>query len=248
MTEPSEKDDERKTSKDNERDKFGVGSYNDQQKQQQQQQQKSKEDKEKRDFTAYKYKGHEAVIIKGKSVFLRIDPDGLKTTEAIEEETRIIIPPREEEYAHTPYSFSSLGEVGKYLHRAKHETIDTLYQEARAISLDYNKQSRPKCCLLAIDILGSYFQDRFPTIHYDVIRGDNGTGKSSFGDTFEAVGYRPLVLTDPNAANIIRILGCIEPGQCTLVSDESSLEQDNTLVAILKQGYKLRGKTSKVND
>ena len=51
--------------------------------------------------------------------------------------------------------------------------------------------------------------------------GDNDSGKSSLGITFEATGYRPVYMTDPSAANIFRCLGTIESGQCTIILDEA---------------------------
>jgi hypothetical protein len=38
------------------------------------------------------------------------------------------------------------------------------------------------------NILGSYFHDRLSTVHYLIIVGDNRTGKSAFGETFECLG------------------------------------------------------------
>jgi hypothetical protein len=63
------------------------------------------------------------------------------------------------------------------------------------------------------------------------------------------VGYRVVNLTDPNAANINRILGVIEIGQCTIVSDETgAIDKHPDLMSLLKTGYSARGKTSKIND
>jgi hypothetical protein len=63
------------------------------------------------------------------------------------------------------------------------------------------------------------------------------------------VGYRVVNLTDPNAANINRILGVIEIGQCTIVSDETgAIDRYQDLMSILKTGYSAKGKTSKIND
>ena len=103
--------------------------------------------------------------------------------------------------------------------------------------------------LLAINMIWVYFQDKFPTTHYDIVLGSPGSGKSTYGDTFTATGYRVVNLTDPNAANINRILGTIEPGQCTIVSDETGeINKHPDLMAILKTGYSKKGKTSKIND
>lgn len=225
------------------RDKLGADAYDKSVKTNKKTQQK------KREFMVFKYAGHEAVIVKGKPLFIRIDNKlNIKGIDKIEEETRILVPPHLENYPYTPYEFESVAEIQRYLDRAKHETIDSLYEKAKTIASDYNNQSIEKVRLLAIDIIVSYFQDRLPTTHYDIVLGDNGNGKSTWGETYASVGYRARVLTDPNAANILRILGCIEPGQCTIVADEAGLEQDQDLLAALKTGYQLRGKISKVND
>ena len=79
--------------------------------------------------------------------------------------------------------------------------------------------------------------------------GGNGSGKSSYGISFGATGYRVVKLTSPNAANINRILGCIEVGQCTIISDETgALNKNEDLMSLLKNGYDTKGKTSKIDD
>jgi hypothetical protein len=143
----------------------------------------------------------------------------------------------------------NMNEVLSYADRARNENIDSLYLQAKQIASNYNDQKKDKVNLLAIEIIASYFQDRFPTTHYDIVLGGNGSGKSSYGDTFTAVGYRVVNLTDPNAANINRILGVIEIGQCTIVSDETgAIDKHPDLMSVLKTGYSARGKTSKIND
>ena len=82
--------------------------------------------------------------------------------------------------------------------------------KAKQIAEDYNDQRKEKTNLLATEIVASYFQDLFPTRHYTIVLGGNGSGKSSYGDVFTTTGYRAVNLTDPNAANINRILGSIE--------------------------------------
>jgi hypothetical protein len=215
--------------------------------------------KEKREFLAYKYskkkKGdlHEAVILSGRPAFLYCENNQgnnhIGYVTAVEEDTRIIYSPYEEHYPYEPYEFENMKEVHSYVDRAKNETVDSLYKRAKQIAIGYNDQSKDKLNLLAIEIISSYFQDRSPTTHHDIVLGGNGSGKSSYGDTFTAVGYRVVNLTDPNAANINRILGTIEIGQCTIVSDETgAIDKHPDLLSILKTGYSARGKTSKIND
>jgi hypothetical protein len=214
--------------------------------------------KEKREFPIYKYSNrkkdalHEAVILGGKPVFLKYDSDAvepIKTIGSIEEDSRLIRPQQTERYPYEPYEFENMNEVLSYVERARNETVDSLFSQAKRIATDYNDQKKDKVILLAIEIVWSYFQDKFPTTHYDIVLGGNGSGKSSFGITFGASGYRVVNLTSPNAANINRILGSIELGQCTIISDETgALDKNEDLMSLLKNGYDSKGKTSKIND
>jgi hypothetical protein len=208
------------------------------------------------EYSAYKYsnkgKGElrEAVIVSGIPTFLvYIEKEGeIFAFKKIEEMTRVIKPAAEEEYPYEPYEFSNMEEVHSFLERAKTTSIYSLYSQAKQIAIDYNDQDFDKVVLLTIDIIWSYFQDRFPTTHYVAVIGDNGSGKSTVGDTFESVGYRVVNLTDPNAANICRILGSIEFGQCTIVADEAEkIDKQQELMSILKTGYQKRGKASRIN-
>jgi hypothetical protein len=221
-------------------------------------QQQSNVKKKEKNESAYKYsnrgKGplHEAVILAGKPVFLKYDnnaADPITSVEIIEEENRIIKPPHIENYPYDPIEFENMNEVISYLESARIETIDSLYKQSKQIAKGYNDQNEYKVKLLATNIIWVYFQDKFPTTHYDIVLGSPGSGKSTYGDTFTATGYRVVNLTDPNAANINRILGTIEPGQCTIVSDETGeINKHPDLMAILKTGYSKKGKTSKIND
>ncbi|HEY1248320.1 MAG TPA: hypothetical protein VGE97_04980, partial [Nitrososphaera sp.] len=193
---------------------------------------------------------YEAVILAGRTAFLRYQNGAIEKIDSIVEDgVRLIKPPHLEHYPYEPYAFENMNEVFRYLDIAKNETIDSLYRQSKQIASSYNDQSKYKIQLLAINIIWVYFQDRFPTTHYDIILGSPGSGKSSYGETFTAVGYRVVNLTDPNAANINRILGVIEPGQCTIVSDETGqIDKHPDLMSILKTGYSIKGKTSKIND
>jgi hypothetical protein len=88
-------------------------------------------------------------------------------------------------------------------------------------NLKFKNQDSYKVTLIAADVILSYSQDRFSTIHYDYIVGGNGSGKSSLGDTFGAIAYRAVIMTDPTAPNLFSLLGSIEPAQCTIVLEEA---------------------------
>jgi hypothetical protein len=228
----------------------------------QQQEQKKDNDKGsnkkegKRPVLAYNYSKHrrislhEAVIIAGKPTFIKYDANTsqILEVEKIEEEHRVIRPPYEEEYPYQPYEFENILELNRYLETAKHESVFSLYRKAKSIFRKYNDQDDHKLTLLAVDTVWSYFQDKFATTHYDAIIGDNGSGKSTVGDTFEATGYRAINLTDPNATNLFRILGTVEPGQCTIIADESDkIEESAEMMSILKSGYHRSKKVVRTN-
>jgi hypothetical protein len=181
----------------------------------------------KSECTTYKYsnKGkselNEAVILSGQAVFLKNEHGKIVIIHRIEESGRIIKPPSAEEYPYEPYEFADMQEVEVYKEKCEKETLESLYRRARCIVENYNDQDSSKLSILAVDIVWSYFQDKFSTTHYIGVVGDNGSGKSTIGDTFETLGYRAVNMTDPTAANFFRILGTTEPGQCTLVADEA---------------------------
>jgi hypothetical protein len=205
----------------------------------------------KRQFTAYKYsnrgKGslHESILLEGRPLFLKYEDGNLNVIEHIEEINRIIKAPSHEEYPYEPYEFTG---KESYLEQAKQASIDSLYLKAKELVQDYNDQDHNKLVVFATDIIFSYFQDKFATTHYVSVVGDNDSGKSSIGITFEATGYRPVYMTDPSAANIFRCLGTIESGQCTIILDEADkIDKSPEMMAILKTGYQLNGKVPKIN-
>jgi hypothetical protein len=191
--------------------------------------QQQQNQKRRKDIVCYKYsrKGkssllHEAIILAGKPVFITYDNnDGeLQVVKNIKEEEadRILKPPYQEECPYESYEFENLKEIQHFVTQAKSiSSIGQLYLKAKEIVQKYNDQDNDKLVLIALDIIFSYFQDKFATTHYDSIVGDNDSGKSSLGMTFEALAYRPVYMTDPRAANIFRCLGTVEPGQCTII-------------------------------
>lgn len=101
---------------------------------------------------------------------------------------------------------------------------------------------------MTIDTILSYFQDRIPTNHYLFFVGDNGVGKSAFGLLFEWVSYRGVNMTDPSGPQIFRILGNIQPAQCSLILDEvEKIDTNQDIMNILKTGYSYGGKVARIN-
>ena len=55
-------------------------------------------------------------------------------------------------------------------------------------------------------------------------------------------------MTDPNAANLFRVLGTIEAGQCTIVADEAEkIDKLPEILSVLKTGNKIKGKVQRMN-
>jgi hypothetical protein len=153
------------------------------------------------------------------------------------------------ECPYTPYEFKTHEEPNQYLQRAKNETLDSIYQRIKKIVKKYNDVDEKTITLLSANILGSYFQDRFSTVHYLLIVGDNGTGKSVFGDTFECLGYRPVNITNATEAFWFRIFGTNEFGQVTVIAEEADkIDENSQIMAMLKVGYQPNAKVPRMNN
>lgn len=215
---------------------------------------KEKKVKSKREFPVYKYSNRlrgdlrESIIVSDTPVFLKFVNGHYDIEGIILEDTRNLRPIEEEEYPYEPYRFRDTSEIRDYIERAMNETHDSLFTKIESVVSLYNDQQDYKLSLISADIFGSYFQDRFSTTHYDCITGGNGSGKSSLGDTYGALAYRPVNMTDPTAANLYRLLGPIEPGQCTMILEESEkIDQSQDLMSTLKTGYNLSGRVPRIN-
>lgn len=149
-----------------------------------------------------------------------------------------------------PYEFESIEELNSYSKFIDDNNVngDWLYTKGYEIISKFNNQSPPKLRLWAINWVLSYFCDRFPTTSYLYPVGGNGSGKSSIGDTFYSTAYRAVKMTDPTAPNLFRLLGKIEPVQCTLILEEADkIDKSTELMAILKEGYAFRGIVPKIS-
>jgi hypothetical protein len=197
----------------------------------------------------------EAVMIDGTPYFIKKSYNEkrneyfITVAPKIEEATKVLRPPFTEEYPYTPYEFNDVNEPTLYLHRAIKETTDSLLQKIKDLVRVVNDIDDKTVTLLSANILGSYFQDRFSTVHYLIIVGDNGTGKSAFGDTFESLGYRAVNITNATEAFWFRIFGTNEPGQVTIVAEEvDKIDESSQIMGMLKVGYQPNAKVPRMNN
>lgn len=210
----------------------------------------------KHDYMTFKYSSrfrgllHEAILLNGSPVFLKYESGQITSVPTIEEQDRVLRPPSIEEYPYEPIEFSSYEEIKKFqtivLKDVDKEILFQKILETVSLYVDQDEEIR---ILISADILWTYFQDLFPTTHYYDISGTgNGIGKSTIGHVFEGIAYRAVRMTDPSAANLYRILGKIEPGQCIIIADEADrLHTDKDMLSILKEGYTVLGRVSKIN-
>ncbi len=129
------------------------------------------------------------------------------------------------------------------------ETPDTLLAKIKFRLNDSMKLDDKIATLLSANIFGSYFQDRFSTVHYIIVVGANGTGKSAFGDTYECLGYRAVNVTNATESFWFRIFGTVEYGQVTIIVEEfDKMEENNQIMAMLKVGYQPNAKVPRMNN
>ena len=65
-------------------------------------------------------------------------------------------------------------------------------------------------------------------------------------ETFRAIAYKTVVMTDPSAPNLFRLLGIVEPVQVTMVLEEADkIDKITELMAVLKTGYSILWISSK---
>lgn len=146
-----------------------------------------------------------------------------------------------------PYSFESEQELAEYTELAKEESFDSIFEKILSQFKDYVNIEEHNQVILSASILYSCFQDKFGTTHYNILVGENGSGKNSALLVFRTLGYRPLYVTAASAANYYTFLGQIQEGQGTIIEDEAdnicnSPDKKN----MLKTGYSTGGTVPKV--
>ncbi len=190
----------------------------------------------------------EAIVLEDKPTFIAYENGELIYTEKLIENTRTLIPFGSEDGPAKPYVFESKESLENQLRKTKGMGIADLFRIIREIVSKYVDQKPHVIDIITVDIIFSFFQDRFPTTHYLFFVGDNGVGKNVIGELFELLSYRGVKMTDPSIANIYRLLGNVEPAQCTLIMDESErIDESRDLMNIFKTGYTFGGKVAKIN-
>jgi hypothetical protein len=114
-----------------------------------------------------------------------------------------------------PYLFESVDELNVCLKEvALYENLDPLFFKVKAIFKKYVDAEDRYITLLAASTILSYYQDKFGTIHYIIIVGDNGSGKNSALLVYRLLGYRVFYVTAASAANYYTFLGDLEDRIC----------------------------------
>jgi hypothetical protein len=222
--------------------------------------QQKEESKPKEDFVfKYSNKGlgqlRESAIVANEPCFINYHCDEKKNKHfiqwapKIEDITPMLRPPTRQEYPYNPYEFDTIEEPQKYLVRAMKETPDSLLAKIKNMVKPFNEISDKTATLLSANIFGSYFQDRFSTVHYLIIVGAKGTGKSAFGDTYECLGYRAVNITNATEAFYHRMFGTVEYGQVTIVVEEfDKMDENSQIMAMFKVGYQPNAKVPRMNN
>jgi hypothetical protein len=156
---------------------------------------------------------HESVVFadSGQAAFVYIDSsDGdckPKIVNFIKRSDKILYPADNLDSQNPlPYTFASTKELETYIELAKRETMDSLYQAVKSNLQRYVNVDEHYLVVMASDIILSYFQDKFATLHYDIFVGDNGSGKNSALLAISRLAYRVFYLVSASAPNYLRLM------------------------------------------
>jgi hypothetical protein len=142
-----------------------------------------------------------------------------------------------------PYAFNDMNEIGRFIERAKEETLHSLLSKSKSLWKHFViTKDNDTIILLAVDQVYSYFQDLFATTHYDIVTGSPGSGKGAILGTMKALGYRTVLASDMSGANLLDISGSDEPCQVTIAEDEfDDIDRDEIKKKMYKVGYDING-------
>ena len=137
-----------------------------------------------------------------------------------------------------PFVFDSKEDLEKCLEEASKETPDSLFIKVDKEFRKYVNAEEHYYPLLVGDTIWTWFQDRFGYTHYNIIVGDNGSGKNSALLVFKYLGYRVFYTVSASAANYYTKMGNVEEGQITIAEDEAEdIAEDREKRNVWKTGY-----------
>jgi hypothetical protein len=197
----------------------------------------------------------EAILINGKPLYATTINGGTSVTffESLETADMKLRPPTKQEYPpDSAYEYASEDEFMETIRYALER--DSLYDLYRDTKKFYTKErfvdTDPRnSTLLSLYTITSYFQDKFSTVPYVWLVGDNGSGKNSILMTYASLGYRAFYMTGASGANICEYLGTTEDGQGTIAEDElGDLDNDEYKRRLYMTGYAFGGCVPKILD
>jgi hypothetical protein len=165
----------------------------------------------------------------------------------------ILRPPGKQEYPpDSAFEYASEDEFMDHIRIANEEdNLYKLYEDVRKFyTKDYFVDTDAKnSTILALYTITSFFQDKFSTVPYIWLIGDNGSGKNSILMTYSWLGYRVFYMSGASGANICEYLGTVEDGQGTIAEDElGDLDKDEHKKLLYMTGYASGGCVPKILD
>ena len=110
-----------------------------------------------------------------------------------------------------PYIFKDIEEVKSFIKLAKEKSIYDLFLMSESLWKQLLvAKNEHVITFFSIDTIYSYFQDLFPTTHYDMIIGIPGAGKGAILVSFKLQGYRAVTAAGMTGASLLELLGSIE--------------------------------------
>ena len=207
---------------------------------------KSPKENHKKKISIKKYSGNgrlplrESVVIGELSKFVSLDKNkNPQYDDSIETVNEILIPGDTIDSQNPlPYIFDSEEDLTEHLEEAKNESLDSIFSKVESIYRRYVDVEDHYYTLFTGDTIWTQFQDKFGYTHYNILIGDNGSGKNSALLVFKYLGYRVFYVVSASAANYYTAMGNKEEGQITIAEDEAGdIAEDKDKRNVFKTGY-----------
>lgn len=205
---------------------------------------KDKKDTKKIPIKKYSQNGkgslYESVVIGEKSTFAYLDKD--KKPQFIDEIPRVNDTLISNDTIDTqnpiPFVIDSKEDLEQCLEDAKLMDLDFLFSKIESINRLYVDVEPHYHVLFIASMIWTWLQDRFGITHYNIIVGDNGSGKNSQLLVFKYLGYRVFYVVSASAPNYYTKMGNIEEGQITIAEDAAEdIAINREKRNVFKSGY-----------